>query len=128
MKGIDWAELYNNYHQETFDTRELENRISNLMLDDEVTSKKGIYPYVLDGLEKHLSLRAFTEFQKREAYEKQGGKCPRCASMNKPTKDKVWNINEMEADHIIPWHEGGKTTIDNCQMLCKSCNREKGGR
>lgn len=128
MKGINWSELYNNYHQQTYDTRELENRISNLMLDDEVTSKKGIYPYVLDGLEKHLNLRTFTESQKRETYEKQGGKCPRCASMNKPTKDKIWKIDEMEGDHIIPWHEGGKTTIDNCQMLCKNCNREKGGR
>lgn len=128
MKGINWSELYNIYHQQTFDTRELENKISNLMLDDEVTNKKGIYQYVLDGLEKHLSLRTFTESQKREVYEKQGGKCPRCASMNKPTKDKVWRIEEMEADHIIPWHEGGKTAIDNCQMLCKNCNREKGGR
>ena len=34
----------------------------------------------------------------------------------------------MEADHITPWHEGGKTNEDNCQMLCKECNRRKSGK
>jgi 5-methylcytosine-specific restriction endonuclease McrA len=31
----------------------------------------------------------------------------------------------MEADHITPWHEWGKTISNNCQMLCKNCNRGK---
>lgn len=128
MKGINWSELYNSYHSQTFNTTKLENRISELFLDDEVTNKKGIYPYVLDGLEKHLNLRAFSEAQKRKAYENQNGKCPRCAAMNKLTKNKIWAFEEMEGDHITPWHEGGKTEVDNCQMLCRQCNREKGGR
>lgn len=34
----------------------------------------------------------------------------------------------MEADHIVPWHKGGKTTLENCQMLCMPCNRAKGGK
>lgn len=33
---------------------------------------------------------------------------------------------EMEGDHITPWSEGGKTSPDNLQMLCKDCNRRKG--
>ena len=41
---------------------------------------------------------------------------------------KHFEINEMEADHISPWHEGGKTVIENCQMLCKDCNRRKSGK
>lgn len=127
MKGINWAELYNNYHNNTYDTKKLEKRIAELFLDDEVTNKKGIYFYVLDGLEKHLNLRAFTEAQKRRVYDIQKGKCPRCSSMNKPTKNKVWKYEEMEGDHITPWHLGGKTEESNCQMLCKICNREKGG-
>ncbi len=34
----------------------------------------------------------------------------------------------MEADHIIPWSKGGKTTPDNCRMLCKMDNRTKSGK
>ena len=34
----------------------------------------------------------------------------------------------MEADHILPWHSGGKTELSNCQMLCKMDNRTKSGR
>ena len=34
----------------------------------------------------------------------------------------------MEGDHITPWHSGGKTTAENCQMLCKDCNRHKSGK
>lgn len=127
MKGINWSELYNNYHSNTYNTADLENKIAKLYLDDDVTNKKGIYPYVLDGLEKHLNIRAFTDSQKLHVYTKQGGLCPRCKQMNKPTKNKVWSIDEMEADHITPWHLGGKTEESNCQMLCKTCNREKGG-
>lgn len=37
-------------------------------------------------------------------------------------------IDEMEGDHITPWHSGGKTTAENCQMLCKDCNRHKSGK
>jgi 5-methylcytosine-specific restriction endonuclease McrA len=43
-------------------------------------------------------------------------------------KKKKWEIEEMEADHITPWHEGGKTTAENCQMLCKEHNRTKSGK
>ena len=39
-----------------------------------------------------------------------------------------FELNEMEADHITPWHEGGKTAADNCQMLCKLDNRIKSGK
>lgn len=98
----------------------MELRISELMQDDDVTAKKGIYEYLLSGDEKHLNIRAFTDNQKREAYERQKGICPNCK--------KHYEIDEMEGDHIDPWHDGGKTTAENCQMLCKSCNRRKSGK
>ena len=41
---------------------------------------------------------------------------------------KHFDISEMEADHIKPWHEGGKTNPENCQMLCKEDNRRKSGK
>lgn len=87
------------------------------MEDEEVESKKGIYPYLLTGEEKHLNLRTFPDKIKRETYEKQAGICPQCA--------KHFEISEMEADHIDPWSQGGKTTAENCQMLCRPCNRRK---
>ena len=89
------------------------------MQDEDVTKKSGIYEYVLTGNEKFLNIRAFTDNQKREAFERQNGICPKCG--------KTFQINEMEADHITPWHEGGKTSAENCQMLCKDDNRRKSG-
>ena len=119
MKGLDWGGLYDQFHQQTLDAHALESEIARLMADDEVTAKKGIYPYVLTREERHLNIRKFSDSQKREAYERQGGKCPRC-------KDRRYELADMEADHIKPWHEGGKTTPENCQMLCKEHNRRKG--
>lgn len=120
MKGIEWGLLYNKFKDNSYDPSQLEDRIKSLMMDDEVTKKKGIYQYLLSGDEKYLSLRAFTPSMKREAYEKQGGICPICG--------KHFEIDEMEADHVTPWSEGGKTIIDNCQMLCKECNRRKSNK
>lgn len=117
MKSINWGSLYNKYKDEILDTKELETQISKLMLDDDVTNKKGIYQYVLNGEEKHLNIRKFTDNQRREAYERQKGICPICK--------KHFDISEMEADHITPWSAGGKTNAENCQMLCGEDNRRK---
>ncbi len=123
MKGVNWGELYDEFGTCTFDTRNLENEITQLMLDDDVSNKKGIYFYVLTHKEKYLNIRAFTESQKRQAYEKQQGICPYCAREGRP--DAHYSIEEMEADHITPWIDGGKTVAENCQMLCKEHNRRK---
>lgn len=122
MKGVAWGELYNEFQGKTFDTDALEKHVAKLMLDEDVEKKSGIYPYVLDGDERHLNIRAFSDNMKREAYERQAGICPKC------DKDKHYGLNEMEADHIKPWHEGGKTVAANCQMLCKDHNRRKSGK
>lgn len=120
MKGVAWGDLYNVFKDHEHDPTKLEAEISRLMEDEDVSNKKGIYYYVLDGEEKHLNIRAFDNKQKREAYERQKGKCPVCK--------KHFEIGEMEADHITPWHEGGKTSAENCQMLCKEDNRRKAGK
>ncbi len=119
MKGLEWAALYNQYKNKIFDTAELEKEIILLMADDDVTSKKGIYLYVLTRQEKYLSVRTFDNRMKRSAYEKPKGICKKCG--------KHFAIEEMEADHITPWSKGGKTEIGNCQMLCRDCNRRKSG-
>lgn len=117
MRGLDWGGLYDKFKGEMFDTVKLEEEIQRLMMDDDVTYKKGIYPYVLTRKERTLNIRSFSESQKRVAYEKQKGHCAKCR--------KEFQINKMEADHITPWSRGGKTTPENCQMLCAECNRRK---
>jgi uncharacterized protein with ParB-like and HNH nuclease domain len=118
MRGIAWGDLYNQFGKNNYDSAELEKKIEALMIDDDVTKKSGIYHYLLTNDEKHLNIRAFTESQKRAAYEKQKGICPVC-------KER-FEIANMEGDHITPWTEGGKTSPENLQMLCKECNRRKG--
>ena len=120
MKGIEWGFLYNEFKDEKYDSKKLETKIARLMQDEDVTKKKGIYQYLLTGREKYLNIRAFSPNQKREAYERQKGICP--------VKKEHYPIEEMEADHITPWHLGGKTITENCQMLSKEANREKGGK
>jgi len=120
MKDVAWGKLYNEYKDRKFDSKKIEKEIAKLMEDGDVTNKKGIYLYILTREEKHLNIRAFHPNQKREAYERQKGICVVCK--------KHFEISEMEADHITPWHEGGKTTEENCQMLCKDDNRRKSGR
>ena len=120
MKGINWGFLYNQFQTQSFDHKKLEEEVSELMQDEDVTNKRGIYEYVLTRNEKFLNIRAFSDNQKREAYERQSGKCIKCG--------QHFEIHEMEADHITPWHEGGKTSAENCQMLCKFDNRSKSGR
>jgi hypothetical protein len=119
LKTVPWGSLYNVYKDAALDATQLEARVKMLMKDDEVQKKSGIYAYVLTGDEKALTLRQFTDNQKVEAYERQDGICAVCG--------EKFALSEMEADHIDPWHSGGKTVADNCQMLCRPDNRRKGG-
>lgn len=120
MKWVDYGFLYNEFNNKEFDSNLLEKEITKLMQDEDVTKKSWIYPYVLSKNEKYLNIRAFTDKQKREAYEKQAWICTKC--------QKHFELDEMEADHIKPWHEWWKTIAENCQILCKNCNRTKSGK
>ena len=122
MKDVnrDWGRLFHDFKDEHYDTALLEEEIDRLMKDDDITSSKGIYLYVLTRQERFLSLRTFDQRTRRAAYESQNGRCPLCGM--------TYKYDEMEADHIIPWSKGGHTTADNCQMLCRECNRRKGAK
>lgn len=117
MKGLDWGFFYNEYKERFFDTNKIEIETQRLLLDDDVTNKRGIYQYLLTENEKYLSIRTFTEAQKIVAYERQSGFCIKCG--------KHFEIEQMHGDHITPWSKGGHTVIENCQMLCADCNRRK---
>ena len=103
MNSVPWGELYNEFKDKKLNAKKLEAEIKELMQDEDVTKKSGIYPYVLTRQERYLNIRAFTEKMKREAYERQRGICKKCK--------KHFEIEEMEADHIKPWHEGGKNYL-----------------
>lgn len=120
MKKVDWGTLYNAHKDDTLDPAALEGEIDRLMKDGDVGKKEGIYRYVLGEGEKWLSLRSFDDSTRQTVYAKQNGVCPLCG--------KRYALEEMEADHVTPWSEGGKTVESNCQMLCRECNRRKGAR
>ena len=110
MKGVDWGSFYNEFEDIKLDTNKVEDEVNKLILDEEVTKNLGIYPYIITREEKFLSLRTFPESIKIKVHQKQKGKCKVCG--------EKFDISEMQADHIKAWSRAGKTTEDNCQMLC----------
>lgn len=124
MRGIEWGLLFNDFGHKTYDPEELEKQISELLLDEDVTRQKGIYEYVLSGKtrEKALSIRQFSENDRRRMYERQQGICPLCEKEGKGAK---LELSEMHADHKIPWSRGGHTTLENGWLLCRRHNLEK---
>jgi 5-methylcytosine-specific restriction endonuclease McrA len=48
-------------------------------------------------------------------------KCSRCGLIFRGLD----GLRMLEADHIIPWTQGGGTTWENLQLLCRTCNRIK---
>lgn len=120
MKAVDWGILYNQYYDTTLTATAIAQEVSKLMADSDVQKKSGIFHYVFDHDEHHLGIRAFDDNTKREVYEKQNGICAICGNH--------FEIEQMEADHITPWCDGGRTVAENCQMLCRDCNRHKSGK
>lgn len=122
MKGLDWCKFYNKYHYNSYNSVIMQKEVKRLHEDQDVTSKKGIYEYLLSKDKdpfafRLLNLRTFDDRVKRTVYERQDGICPVCG--------QSFSFNEMEGDHIKPWSKGGETVPENCQMLCKECNAKK---
>lgn len=136
--GRDWGRLYETYHTKAYDHKKINDRIEELLEDDQVTDRKGIFEYVLSGetMPQLLNVRVFDNktkstvyhIQTKEAKEKGISNCPMCALTDGPNKTRIYKLKEMDADHVTAWSRGGSTSIENCQMLCKSHNRSKGNR
>ena len=128
MKGLEWGLLYNQYHKNDYNSSKIDKDIAQLIDDDEIKKKKGIWQYELAvnsneaGATKYLNLRGFPKDMMRKKLKEQEGHCPRCLEEG---NEQVYTLSEMEGDHITPWSEGGKTEYDNLQMLCKRHNRLK---
>lgn len=138
MRGLDWDDLYRKYHDRPYDPNELSGLVEELYSDPYVKNQKGIFEYVLDGCcnPSLLDIRIFDDATKRKVYAvqtaraKEAGEsnCPLCAIGHEANRARIYNLNEMDADHVTAWSRGGSTDESNCQMLCKTHNRAKGNR
>lgn len=138
MKGLPWGSLYEKYHTNAYDPQDVHNKLQKLYTDFFVKNKKGIYEYILGGCKdtKLLEIRIFDDITKKSVYMMQTNKaqkdnisnCPLCALGNDNNKTRIYKQNEMDADHVTAWSNGGATDISNCTMLCKTHNRAKGNK
>lgn len=138
MRGLEWGRLYEAYHKKAYCPAKVSAEVQKLYADPYVKNRKGIFEYILGGSIdiKLLEVRVFDEATKKAVYATQTAKaekksesnCPHCAIGHDATKSKIWQLNEMDADHVSAWSKGGKSDIKNCQMLCKTHNRAKGNR
>lgn len=138
MRGLEWGRLYEQYHTRAYDPANVLAEVQRLCGDPYVKNRKGIFEYILGGATdtRLLDVRVFDEATKKSVYTKQTAQaktkgksnCPHCASGPDANKNKVWQLSEMDADHVTAWSKGGATLAKNCQMLCKTHNRVKGNR
>ena len=138
MQGLDWGDLYERFHSLPLNHTELTAKVRELMHDDFVGNRRGVFEYVLGGCKdtKMLNVRLFDKPTMRKVYQQQTDKaksegesnCPYCAIGHDANRRRIWKLEEMDADHVTAWSKGGSTDIENCQMLCKTHNRAKGNR
>lgn len=121
MRGVQWGLLFNRYGNRTdLDPKVLDAQVKQLFGDEDVTKKSGIFEYLLNGNERLLSIRSFDKRDAQAAYARQKGICPLCG--------RHFEFGQMQADHKIPWSQGGRTIPDNCEMLCTEDNIKKSNR
>lgn len=138
MRGLDWGRLYETYHSQSYDPSKMAADVRKLSADTYVENGKGIFEYLLGGSidKKLLSIRMFDEKTKRVAYTKQTqaaqangtSNCPLCALGENANRSKIYELREMDADHVSAWSKGGDSSPENCEMLCITHNRAKGNR
>lgn len=138
MRGLNWGNLYERFHENSYDPAEIHQKVQELYSDFFVKNRKGVFEYILGGCTdtKLLDIRVFDDVTKKTVYTKQTAdasargvsNCPLCASGNDNNKARIYKFNEMDADHVTAWSNGGATDISNCKMLCKTHNRSKGNR
>jgi hypothetical protein len=138
MRGLEWGRLYEEYHGKSYDPVKMSDAVKELAADDYVTSRKGIFEFLLGGSvdTKLLNVRVFDPKVKRAAYAKQTqaaqrngeSNCPHCAIGHSANKSRIYKFEEMDADHVSAWTKGGDSSAKNCEMLCTTHNRGKGNR
>ena len=138
MRGLEWGRLYETYHKNSYNPSNVSEILNKLYYDEQVKNKKGICEYILGGCvdTKLLEIRVFDDMTKKIVYNKQTieakvkgvSNCPLCAVGNNSNKTRIWELKEMDADHVTAWSKGGATDINNCEMLCSTHNKSKGNK
>jgi 5-methylcytosine-specific restriction endonuclease McrA len=138
MRGLEWGRLYEKYHKTAYDPAKVSAEVKKLYSDPYIKNRRGIFEYILGGSvdTKLLDVRVFDDATKKAVYATQTAKaekkgesnCPLCAVGHNANKERIWSLGDMDADHVAAWSKGGATTVENCQMLCKTHNRAKGNR
>jgi len=138
MQGLEWGRLYEKYGKQPYDSAKVSESVRRLYGDAYIKRRSGIFEYVLGGEvdTKLLEVRVFDEPTKKSVYHRQTetakaagtSNCPLCAVGHDANKAKIWELKEMDADHVTAWSKGGTTSADNCQMLCKTHNQSKGNK
>lgn len=138
MRGLEWGRLYEEYHKKSYNSATVSSEVRRLYSDPYVKNRRGIFEYILGGNvnTKLLDVRMFDEATKKIVYSSQTAiaetkdesNCPLCSIGHDANKSKIWKLDEMDADHVAAWSKGGATSVENCQMLCKTHNRAKGNR
>jgi len=136
MKGLEWGRLWRTYSNNGYDPDELSAKIQKLLADGQVHNPKGIWEYVLGGEQdkKLLDIRVFDSRTKEIVYKQQTQKakeehvsnCPYCTKEGGVNAQRIYELKEMDADHVTAWTRGGDTSPENCQMLCRIHNILKG--
>lgn len=70
--------------------------------------------------------RAFDESERIILYRANEGRCQQCLREEKPDAECRVPWHEFDADHVVPHSHGGRTILDNAELLCRHHNRSKG--
>jgi len=93
----------------------------------------GIYSW-RGNRKKLLNIRVFDDRVKKAVYTRQTAEakansksnCSACVFEDGKNKAKIFELKDMEADHVTAWSKGGSSAEENCEMLCKYHNKLKG--
>ena len=72
--------------------------------------------------------RAFSELERIIIYRTGKGLCQECLREGKPENEAKVSWSEYQADHVLPHAKGGKTVIENGELLCAYHNQSKGAK
>jgi 5-methylcytosine-specific restriction endonuclease McrA len=72
--------------------------------------------------------RAFSELERIIIYRNGKGLCQECLREGKPEKEAQVSWTQYQADHVFPHSKGGKTILENGELLCRYHNQSKSNK